>query len=220
LTNSDYDYNDFVGALYAKESRRQSDNKLVQVSFTVKAIARGAGYNSDWQFNLDNAFSGAACTSYIQQYTSAGVAKGGVRIWKSTDGVSIPVLVSNKTDSLPPPADDSFATNVHANTTWVNGDYALVTVVFNNPLAQGTYAPIPYKPILHVIASSTSVYNIGLWAKRGDPVDSNGRPLGFIIPDDFAWPMEGITIWTGYPRFNNWVHWIANGSGSEPKCVR
>jgi LruC domain-containing protein len=220
LVNSDYDYNDFVAGLSAKETRRKSDGKVIQIAFTVKAIARGAGYDSDWQFNMDSAFPGATCTAYIQQYAYNGTAKGTLKTWKSTDGVSIPVLTSNATQSLPHPADDSFATNVTPNTTWVNGDYAAVTIVFDNPLTIGTYTPIPYKPQLRVHASSTNIYLMSLWTRRGDPVDSNKRPLGFVVPGNFAWPCEGRTIWTGYPRFNNWVTWVNDMSqpdANQPK---
>jgi LruC domain-containing protein len=219
LANSDYDYNDLVAGINAKESRRQSDGKVVQVGLVIKAIARGASYNSDWQFNMDSAFPGAVCIAYIQQYAYNGTPKGNVRVWHSTDGVSIPVFVSNKTDALPAPPE-SFATNTVPNSTWVNGDYSAVTIVFDQPLTLGTYTPIPYKPQLRVQASPTNVYTIGLWERRGDPVDHDGRPLGFIIPGNFAWPCEYRTIWTGYPRFNTWVNWVNTPSqpeSSQPK---
>jgi hypothetical protein len=216
LVNSDYDYNDFVGGLYAKELMRQSDGKVLQISFVVKAIARGAGYDSDWQFNMDSAFPGATATAYIQRYTHNGTPKGSLQAWASNQGTSIPVFVSNKTSSLPvSPNGDGFSTNVRQGSTWVNGDYAHVTIIFNNPLTPGTFTPIPYRPQLRVRASSTNIYTIGLWARRGDPVDSNKRPLGFVIPGNFAWPLEGRRIWFGYPRFNDWITWINNMSLSE-----
>jgi hypothetical protein len=208
ISTSDYDYNDLVCGLDATESRRQTDGKVVQIKFRIKAIARGAGYNSDWQFNMDGAFPGATCTAIIQQYSADGTPDGPQRTWRSTDGVSIPVLVSNQTDALPIPADHSFATNVVKDTTWVDGDYADVTILFDQPLTVGSYTPIPYKPQLRVSAGSGTVYIVGLWTKRGDPVDNNGRPLGFVIPGNFAWPMERVLIWDGYPRFTEWVEWV------------
>jgi LruC domain-containing protein len=219
LVNSDYDYNDFVAGLSAVEQRRKSDGKVVQISFTVKAIARGAGYDSDWQFNMDSAFPGATCTAYIQEYKYNGTPAGASRVWHSSDGVSIPIFVSNQGTALPAPPD-SFATNTVPNSTWVNGDYSAVTIVFDNPLTVGTYTPIPYKPQIRVHASSTNIYTIGLWARRGDAVDSNHRPLGFVVPGNFAWPCEGRTIWTGYPNFNNWVTWVNTPSqpdSAQPK---
>jgi LruC domain-containing protein len=206
ITNSDYDYNDLVTRMRVTERRRRSDNKLVQIDLYLKGIARGAGYDHGWQFNMDGAFPGSSAMAYIEQYYATGAPHGSQRIWTSQNGTSIPVFVSSK-EALPAPPE-SYATNTVKGSTFIDGDYAYVTIMFDTPLAVGTYTPMPYKPQLRVYANDGSVYTIGLWTRRGDPVDSNHRPLAFIIPDNYAPPMEGRYIWYGYPRFTNWVAWV------------
>jgi hypothetical protein len=208
IVNSDYDYNDLVTNMRVSEHRRRSDNKLVQIDLWVKAKARGAGYDGAWQFNMDGAFPGTTATAYVDQYYADGTPHGTQRIWTSSNGASIPVFTSSKAAIPAPP--ESYATNTVKGSTFVDGDYATVQIIFDTPLAVGTYTPMPYKPQLRVFANDGSVYTIGLWTRRGDPVDSNGRPLAFIIPDNYAWPMEGRQIWIGYPRFNDWVAWVNN----------
>ncbi len=218
ISDSDYDYNDLVTRMRVTERRRRSDNKLVQIDLYVKGIARGAGYNHGWQFNMDGAFPGSTAVAYVDQFYANGQPHGAQRIWTSRNGASIPVF-ANTNEALPPPPE-SFATNSVKNSTFIDGDYAYVTIMFDTPLAVGTYTPMPYKPQLRVYASGGSVYTIGLWTRRGDPVDSNKRPLAFIIPDTYAWPMEGRYIWYGYPRFTNWVAWVndlTKPDSAEPK---
>jgi len=211
ISDSDYDYNDLVTRMRVKEYRRKNDHKLVQIDLYVKAIARGAGYDHAWQFNMDGAFPGATAVAYVQNYYANGTAHGGQKVWRSTDGVSIPIFETSKYSAIPPPPE-SYATNTVSNTSFVDGDYATATILFDTPLAQGTYTPMPYKPQLRVRASSNptggSVYIIGLWTRRGDPVDSNKRPLAFVIPFSYRWPAEGRKIWYAYPAFSDWVKWV------------
>jgi len=218
IVNSDYDYNDLVTNMRVTERRRHSDNKLVQIDLWVKAKARGAGYDGQWQFNIDGAFPGTTATAYVDQYYANGTVHGAQRIWTSSNGASIPVFTSSKAAIPAPP--ESYATNTVKDSTFIDGDYANVKIIFDTPLAVGTYTPMPYKPQLKVYANDGGVYTIGLWTRRGDPVDSNGRPLAFIIPDNYAWPMEGRYIWYGYPHFNDWVYWVNHTSmsdASQPK---
>ncbi len=206
IVNSDYDYNDFVSSMNITEWRLQSSGDLVQIQFKVKALARGAGYDHAWQFNIASAFPGATVTSSVQQYKANGSPAGPQRIWRSTQGTDIPVFTQTR-EALPEPPS-SFATNTLAGTKFIDGDYAVVNIIFDSPVKSGTWTPMPYNPQLKVYASTGNVYNIGLWRKKGDAVDTNGRPLAFIVPATYAWPLEYKRIWTVYPGFNNWVNWI------------
>lgn len=218
IINSDYDYNDLVASLHATETRLPT-GELVQVDLIVKALARGAGYTSDWQFNIEAAFPGTEVTALVSQYYADGSPHGDPRlyqhVWLSENGMSVPVFAPTR-DALPVPPDHSFATNVVPGTTYLEGDYAVVKILLDTPLAQGTYTPAPYDPELRVQPSGGSVYIIGLWKEAGDPVDSNGRPLAFIVPDTFAWPLESKKIWNVFPGFNDWVLWINDQSLPEP----
>jgi len=212
LNGSDYDYNDFVGRINSIETKN-SDGKLVQIQFTLKAVARSAGYDSDWQFNINGAFPGATATATVNQYYINGTRHGNQKIWRSSNGASVPVFTPIRSALPNPPG--SYATNGIAGTQYIDGDYAEVTVVFDHPVSAGAYTPAPYAPELRVQASNGAIYTIGLWKQKGDPVDSTGRPLAFIIPDTYAWPLEGNNISTVYSGFNAWKLWI-NNQGTQP----
>ena len=62
-------------------------------------------------------------------------------------------------------------------------------------------------------------YSIGLWRQRGDAVDKNGRPLGFIVPDVYAWPLGKRRRSTPCTAASpGWLTWIKNG-GTAPSPV-
>lgn len=212
IQNSDYDYNDFVSSMYLKEIR-DGNGDLIEINLEIKALARGAGYDHDWQFNIASAFPGATCVATIDQYYANNTRHGNQRIWNSTQGVSIPVFISSK-QALPAPPG-YWATNAFNGQPVVNGDYAIVKIQFSTPMKQGSYTSMPYQPELRVHPSGGNTYIVKLWTRPGDYVDSNGRPLAFIVPNTFAWPAEGVKIWTVYPGFNDFASW-ANGTKAEP----
>lgn len=217
LAGSDYDYNDFVCNLRATEVRNLSD-ELVQVSMTVKAVARAAGYNSDWQFNIDASFPEQASTDVIaivNQFYADGTRHGHQRLYISAGGMSVPIFTPIR-EALPSPPG-SYATNGVPGTEYIDGDYAEVTIILNKPLAQGMYTPMPYQPELRVQPYDGDVYTIKLWTKIGDWLDSNGWPLAFIVPDTYAWPLEGVYIADAYPdTFNGWIHWVNTPADPKP----
>lgn len=220
LANSDYDYNDFVGRLQITETR-MANGDLVQIDMIVKAVARAAGYDGDFQLNMNGAFPSQQITSTIDQYYSNqfnpdGSPKrhGNQRSWSSSNGVSLPVF-SPIRNALPNPPGTNI-TNGIEGTQFIHGDYAVVRIVFTNPVPAGSYTPMPYKPELRVQASGGTTYIISLWKQKGDWVDSNGRPLAFIIPDSYTWPLEGVQIWTAYPAYTDWVKWINNQIATPP----
>jgi hypothetical protein len=212
IQNSDYDYNDFVSSMYLKEIR-DGNGDLIEINLEIKALARGAGYDHDWQFNIASAFPGATCVATIDQYYANNTRHGAQRIWNSTQGVSIPVFISSK-QALPAPPG-YWATNAFNNQPIVNGDYAIVKIQFSTPMKQGSYTSMPYQPELRVKPGGGNTYIVRLWTRPGDYIDSNGRPLAFIVPNTYAWPAEGVKIWNVYPGFNAFANW-ANGSAGEP----
>ncbi|MCB1188116.1 LruC domain-containing protein [bacterium] len=212
IQNSDYDYNDFVSSMFLKEIR-DGNGDLIEINLEIKALARGAGYDHDWQFNIDSAFPGAVCVATIDQYYATGLRHGPQRIWYSNQGVSIPVFVSSK-QALPAPPG-YWATNAFDSQPVVQGDYAIVKIQFSTPMKQGSYTAMPYEPELRVHPSGGNVYVVPLWTKPGDYIDSNGRPLAFIVPNTYAWCAEGKKIWNVYPGFNDFANW-ANGTAAEP----
>jgi hypothetical protein len=214
LVNADYDYNDFVGRMNCIEFRNSAGN-LVQIQFTIKAVARAAGYDADWQFNINGAFPGATATAIVDQFYTSGERHDFQKIWRSTSGASVPVFTP-LSGALPSP-DGTLGPNGVPGTTYVDGDYAEVTIVFDTPVAAGTYTPMPYEPQLRVEANGGNVYVIDMWKQKGDWLDSNGRPLAFIVPDTYAWPLEGKQIWNVYEGdFNTWINYLNSTNGTAP----
>ncbi len=128
--------------------------------------------------------------------------------------MSIPIFSPTR-EALPNPPG-SYNTNGIPGTQYMHGDYAEVLVILHEPQSQGSYTPIPYEPQLMVDTGDGSVWTIDLWSKPGDPVNANGYPQAFIVPDTFAWPLEGEPIDFVYPEFNDWIDWINDQSLPEP----
>jgi hypothetical protein len=217
LTNSDFDYNDFVGRLQSTEYRNSAGD-LLQIKMRIKAIARGAGYDAAWQLNFGAAFPGSTAWATVTQFYANGTQHGNQRLWKSTDGVSIPVFTPLR-GALPEPPGH-FATNTVAGTKYVDGDYVDIVIFFNSPVKAGTYTPAPYKPELRVQPSGGGApYTVSWWNKPGDMTDLQGTPLAFTVPDTFAWPLEFQGIWNIYPQFTQWIQWLYSpnaGNTNDP----
>jgi LruC domain-containing protein len=213
LRDSDFDYNDFVARMQGKEYRNAAGD-LLRIELTIKAIARGAGYDADWQLNFNGAFPNSSATATVNQYYANGTPHGAQRIWASTNGVSLPVFGPLR-NALPEPPT-SFATNTVAGTKYMDGDYTNIVITFSKPVKSGTYATFPYSPVLMVEPSGGRVYSIQWWTKPGDQVDSSGNPLAFYVPDTFAWPMEYEPIWDVYPSFKAWRTWINTPNAGKP----
>jgi len=140
LAGSDYDYNDFVGRMRATEIRN-TNNELLQIQLTIKAIARAAGYDSDWQFNVDAALPTVAnqdVIAIVDQFYADGTRHGSQRIYMSAGGMSVPVFTPIR-DALPNPPG-SYCTNGIPGTQYIDGDYAEVTVILRIPWRKDIYA--------------------------------------------------------------------------------
>ncbi len=224
LVNSDYDYNDFVCYVNMTEWRMEGSNDLGQITMRVKAKARVAGYSSDYQFNISSAFPGATVHATVKQYYANGTPHGSPVTWLSSQGADLPIFTPTK--QALPGANGSYQANGVAGTPFVDGDYADVTIIFDNPVPYGTWEPMPYNPLLRVTASQNNIYKIGIWQQKGDTVDSEGhnlvdsqgRPLAFVVPNTYAWPLEGKPAWECFSGYNTWAAWIKdpNPNAVEP----
>ncbi len=128
--------------------------------------------------------------------------------------MSIPIFSPTRLALPNPPG--TYTTNGLPGTQYIHGDYAEVLVILHEPQAQGTYTPMPYKPQLMVDAGDGTAWTIDLWTKPGDPLNEYGFPQAFIVPDTFAWPLEGEPIYNVFPEFNDWIDWINDQSLPEP----
>ncbi|MCC7479675.1 LruC domain-containing protein [bacterium] len=223
LVNSDYDYNDFVCHVNMTEWRMEGTNDLGQITMKVKAKARVAGYSSEYQFNISSAFPGATVHATIKQFYANGTPHGSPVSWQSSQGADLPIFTPTR--QALPSASGSYQANGIAGTQFIDGDYAEVTIIFDEPVPYGTWDPMPYNPLLRVTASQNNIYKIGLWQKKGDTVDSEGhqlvdsqgRPLAFIVPSTYAWPLEGKPAWECFSGYTTWANWIKNPDINAPE---
>lgn len=226
LVQTDYDYNDLVVRMSSAETKIVTDGpdagKVCQIEVTVKALARGDGYSADWQFNLENPFPGANdIYSYTQLY-KGGTTKtdGPTRVWHSTMGVCIPVFTPVR-NVLPSPPGHGSVVNTQKGQPFVNGGYAKITILFPTPcLYVGQYRPAPYTNQMLIENNENSeVWVISLTTNRGgNKIAGETYPLGFILPAEapaYSWPLEGVSIVKGYPKFADWVQWW-NASVDSP----
>jgi len=216
LGELDYDYNDFVGRIRAIELRNISE-ELVQVNLTVKALARSAGFPNEWQLNVGANFptvNDMEVVTIVDQYYNDGTLHGDQRVYFSEGGASVPVFTPLD-DALPYPTGYNSA-NCVAATPFVEGDYAEVTMILSHSLSQGSYTPMPYAPEMRIKpAGSEDIYTIGLWTEKGDPLE-DGMPLGFIVQDTYAWPLEFVPASDCYEGFDSWIQWINNEVKDPP----
>jgi len=46
-------------------------------------------------------------------------------------------------------------------------------------------------------------------------IDENGYPFGLVVPEEWAWPLEGVDINEVYPYFAEYRQWL-NGEITSP----
>jgi len=218
VNGSDLDYNDFIGRLRISEIRNEA-NEIVMMHMTAKAMARGSSNLAEWQFNLEASFPGTEeIYAIVNQFHADGTPARPQELWESEGGVSFPVF-SPTADAFPG-AESAATVNVTPGTEIFEGDYAEIIVILNVPQAQGTYSPMPYEPQLYVDYGDGNTAIIPLWAEIGDELRADGFPQAFIVPDTYAWALEGETLANVYPEFwhsteHDWIDWI-NGQPPEP----
>jgi LruC domain-containing protein len=200
---NDGDYNDLV--VQADGLRTGDELKL-----TFKIVARGA-FN-DHSFKIKIPMAGI---------TAIQGADGGPAPEYTTDGSNYIIRVFESTkNALPANGDpydqvntllqyDCVAPAVKSIVLKVNGDF-----VYNTSK--------PYYPFISVYPSGAapwgSTYDLSLYDFTGQDtwVNSVGVsfPNGIIIPKNWRWPLEGVTISGPYPAFpaNNWAANLANPS--------
>jgi hypothetical protein len=215
----DYDYNDFVGRIRAIELRNMSE-ELVQVNLTVKALARSAGYPNQWQLNVGANFptvTDMEVVTIVDQFYNDGTPHGDQRVYYSVGGASVPVFTP--LDNAIPYPNGYNSVNCVKETPFVAGDYAEVTLILSHSIGQGSYTPMPYAPEMRIQpAGSNDIYTIGLWTAKGDPVNDDGMPLGFIVQDTYAWPLEFYPVSDCYEGVDYWIKWI-NDEVDEPPLL-
>jgi len=228
----DYDYNDFVGTFRAVEMYKDppgvSNNNglLVQIELTVYAQACSVEEPLEWQLNVDCDMPlGTEVQAIVQLYNSQSELpyKSGQVIYYSDSGFSVPVLVKLFNSLLYPTGYDSVNCDpwTFSGDPWtfpelVNGDWADVTITLLEPAGTGGYDPWPYVPVMWIGLPSEGAYSIGFWKEMYDPLNADGKPQAMLMPDTFAWPLEGVNISDVYAGFDGWIEYINDPTKYPP----
>jgi hypothetical protein len=228
-TTVDYDYNDFVGTFRAVEMYKDppgvSNNEglLVQIEMTVYAQACSVEEPMQWQLNVDCDMPlGTQVQAIVQLYNEESDLPyySDQMLYYSESGFSVPVLVKLLNSLAYPSGYDSVNCDPWNFPKLVNGDWADVTITLLEPAGTGGYDPWPYVPVMWIgLPDETygyEAYSIGFWKELDDPLNADGMPQAILMPDTFAWPLEGVIISDVYAGFDEWIEYINDPTKYPP----
>lgn len=213
LANSnDMDYNDLVIQARYLEAL-QGENQVTNISMVFYAKARGAGY--DHEFSVKVPVKGASQVA-ISRYNAVGALLSQEKYNRS--GTVNCIVFPSTQEALP----------ANSNSTWYasNTDTArsvdgtppclvrswktVVSISLDNPTLNisGQSLNKPYDPYILVkpFGTDPQTYEIHIHQISNNPIDLfelNGKsyPYGLIVPSNWAWPLERISILDVYPSF-------------------
>lgn len=221
----DYDYNDFAGQFRAveiyKDPQGDSNNSglLLQINLTVYAQACSVVSPNQWQLNVDADMPlGTEIQALVNLYNNTTLKSSSQEIYYSESGFSIPIFQ---------PLDDALVypdgyTSVNCDPwnyehpQFVEGDYAEIQLTLGAPVGTGGYTPWPYVPVMWISPDGVNAYPLNFWKEKGDDLNTDGKPQAMLMPDTFAWPLEGKDISGVYAGFDTWIDWLNDNSLYEP----
>lgn len=211
----DGDYNDMV-VKYHIEENYNPQGELENVSLKFEPLARGAGYVHSLNLSLDGeldssrnvdtvtneAFAGDALISVT--YTTPGNEGQTFYNLDKSDDIS---LFKNTLASL-----ERFA-NVYERGEWVEPKFtAQVDITLANPelnlyADRGEDALLWYRPFLSVKNTKQDIDLAEINPYDG-MIDENGNPFGLLVPANWEWPLEGVSINDAYPYYGEYTDYL------------
>jgi len=199
----DGDYNDFL-ARYNVTQILNPQNKIVELSGSVEAVARVAGY--DHRFGIIINFPGASAQVTIlnaddqgQNDTSVTTAVSDfadMTIWTNTK------QAFTRVGGVTPDSEDS------------KGHLAFFSIKFDTPIDPQIVDNAPYDPYLYIHNTTYDVHLLGKppLVNTNNPSgtlssgfrDGNGYPRALLVPLDWSYPKEGQDIEGAYANFIPW----------------
>ncbi len=217
---SDWDYNDFVVQIDIDQGLTPDDN-LAVLKITYTALARGAGY--DHQFNHHLPLEGTGRSILIVRSPAGKQVqrRGGVFAADPT------LTVFDSTRSALPALPGLLQTNtLPSQTTYQPGASAELTVVLDDDTANPIdgIAAAPWDPYIFVRDTGQAVHLVGPGHldntqlvngtyDRSTPLLGYDLPLAHIFDSTWVWPAEFYGIWQGYPDY---VAYVESGGTQNP----
>ncbi len=177
----DADFNDLVVRLTITE-KIDSQNKLRQIDLKTKLLASGAGYTNPFAININGTKSVL---------------------------IADPKAVSDYTLSRYTYSWSTKYTNTSSNTSGSYRDCAELThpsIVFENGVTRESVGAMPYDPfiICNKVAGNEVHLPSVATSFTEKTKDEDGFTWALIVPETWAWPKEGASIYNAYPYFGNW----------------
>lgn len=218
----DKDYNDMVVAMRIAEDYN-SEQQLKHISMDFIPVARGAGYDHSLLLSLDGTvdnsrnittktapvFYGDAQISLTRENTRTGASTTTMY----TASQNIPIFDNTRT------AAGGAYVNVYPGQTWTDAPTVThlnidIADPILNPGDRGLLAgQFLYRPFLHVLNTGMDIDLYQL-----NPNDrmktSDGYPFGLLVPTEWAWPAERVSIDAAYPYFKDYRLWLTGKSAT------
>jgi LruC domain-containing protein len=236
-SKGDYDFNDLVIAFWGT-TVTNGDNMLVDINFSFKVMAVGAGLNNGFAFQLDNitpdlvdSVSGAVLQ---QGYTT--IAQNGLETGQSK---AVVIVTESVNDVIQRPGG-SFFNTVPGNPKGTS-DTINIVMTFTQPIDKNLFSLESFNPFIiknqqrdveiHLPGKApTDLMNTDLFGTLDDAsnpvagvyyVTTTNLPWGLFILEPFDYPIEDLQIIDAYNFFKNWAEsggsiysdWYLNLSG-------
>jgi LruC domain-containing protein len=236
-SRGDYDFNDLIVAFWGT-TVTNSENMLVDINFSFKVLAVGAGLNNGFAFQLENitpdmvdSVSGAVLQ---QGYTT--LLESGLEAEQSK---AVVIVTESMNDVIQRP-EGAFFNTVPGNPKGTS-DTINIVMTFTQPIDRSLFNLESFNPFIiknqnreveiHLPGKPpTDLMNFDLFATLDDAsnpvagiyyVTTTNLPWGLFILEPFDYPIEGLQIIEAYNFFNNWAEsggniysdWYLNLSG-------
>jgi len=188
----DADFNDFV-VQFRQTEELNAAGQVVRIEGRYRHVAKAAGYNHRLRLNLP---TGPAEFRRVQYPRDGASPIETLRNLPDIQGVEI-IPKSNTTITN---------SNAHPGQTFAPGDFFLIEITPEEPLAKTALGEPPYDLYLEVLNTKQEVHFAGRQpAGQTDPyLDSDGFPWALLTPVDWRWMYERKDIRSAYPDFQTW----------------
>lgn len=212
--SGDADYNDMVIRYNASETYNP-DGELEYIELNYVPIARGAGFNHELYLDLNGEVDKARNIStetdpaligdatVVVTYTNLENGNTRQKIYDLDDDVPIFLNTRQTLEGFANVYDGADLTYPREMTSVMIIPDAPELNLFGTTDVQND----PYRTFLYVNNTQNS---IDLAAVNPDDgmIDSEGYPFGIIVPDEWLWPVEGVSIDDAYPYFAEYRAWL------------
>jgi LruC domain-containing protein len=221
-THPDYDYNDFLTEFQIKDVAT-TDVKNNIYDIIIDFYPRAVGAGDDHQFRLVLNGISSYSTALNKLVQTLPMFQGAATVTLShydshnnlIDSSTLPydkdILIYSSTHAVFGSTGGLVNTSLPSGYNYSSGNVPS-NYVFSNQnarvqihLSDPGLNPLPtsidastFRVILHNINTN---YDIDIVNVDPTNTDANGNPWGFIIPTEWQWMQEGISITNGYPSF-------------------